>query len=311
MSEKWLLADDMIDEKDLDEMKAYPEKARHPMDWDYVPVASDYFKVEEFLNRPDVKGYDIVYRYMEEWGMPRVSVMRTHVGFTWGNEKDVWKVRREGIVVSAGPWFGTLFDKINGKANVLRGFPVFRESKFDLNNEDKVFPFYNGTRMTLFSFPEINIFYGKTDRQEYIKRNASMSTDYQGYLEEDPNFQKLHDFVISNPNYAINGICYGPELSSVETPLYKNTLHHKFIITHIEDKTTHKFLEHNEVIKLCERFGVDVVRETTIDSDIVKQAGGYLVQKYNDGEIEYYGVKSDEIKVDKMKAIINEVWECS
>lgn len=311
----WIIADDMIREHEIDEMRSYPEKARHPMDWDYIPVASDYFKAEEFLNRPEVKGYDIVFDYMKEWGMPRVSVMRTHVGFTWGNDKEVWSnnIYREGIVVSAGPWFGTLFDKINGKANIIRGMPKFFEEKeFSIEDNDKIFPYYDGVRITLFVFPEIDIFYGKTDRQEYIKRSASITTDFHAYLEESPNFSKLHDMVMKyGKDHAISGVCYGSELSSRELSLYKDAPHHNFIVTCIEDKTTHKFLEHNEVIRMCEEFGVDVVRETTIDSDIVKQTGGYLVQKYNDGEIMYHGVQNKEIEIDKMKAIINEVWECS
>lgn len=212
-----------------------------------------------------------------------------------------------GAIPLSGGYKHTLLCNINTRPLIIRPFPEYQRS-YSFKEGDQIFPCYNGTQLTLYTLPfGEGIFWGKTNTVNCIDRKSIYSTNYLSHLKEDINFSKIEKMVKElGLNYAINGILYGKTTSYKKKPMYSND--HRFIVTHIEDLHTHKFLSHEETVEICEKYSVDVIRECNVNDDIVNKTGGYVVKRYRDGEIQYFDCSSNnDININKL--IFNKVWE--
>lgn len=217
-----------------------------------------------------------------------------------------------GIIPLEGRFKHVLLAMMEGQPFVVREFPDYNTCTVpEITSNDKIFPYYEGVRKTLYSYPG-GEFWGKTDKMELIERIAVNTVNFQGYLEESPTFNKLHDMVVElheKHKYAVSISLYGNEMSSFDKSFYKGK-HCDYVVTHIEDRNTHKFIPYEEVLTLCEQYGVNVVKEcSSIDDEMIKTTGGYMVQRYQDGEIEYFVQKNADVQIDKTKAVVRDIWE--
>src|SRR5690606_17084944 len=121
----------------------------------------------------------------------------------------------DGFIPLEGPYSGAMISTFDLKPVVIRPFPKFKKvSSPSEIKQSKVFPYYDGERITLFMFPD-NKHYGKTDNIEFIYRTAANTVNYQMYLEEIEAFKNLTNMRNALGNsYAINIILYNPDISS-------------------------------------------------------------------------------------------------
>lgn len=273
--------------------------------------AKDFFEIEKFLNRSHIKGYNIAENFSNHFGIPKEFIHRELNGETWGSgiPKGIPNFSYEGIMCDKGLYSGVLIQKVCGKPFVIRNFPQYQQVD-KIEEDDKVFPYYDGLRMTLYTlnFPDSPLFWGKTDRMDYLKKSTMITSDLLGSLKESSNFANIKKFINElGTKYALSGILYGNEVSFRKLPIYSKKNY--FIATHIEDIRKHTFLSYEQTKELLYQYNIELICECSVDSDIIQEVGGYIIQRFNEGELEYFHKEVGSFEIDKKRAMVMEVFE--
>lgn len=271
-------------------------------------TAEDYFVLENFLKLNNLtyeNAQDVYLEYFVGNNTGMMDLGRIYKGATWAFTDHV----SLGLIFYEGPFYYTYawIHGDTGKPIVIRGIPKFKEEKVKILQDDLIHPYYHGARITLNLTPNGHIM-GKSDWQEATKRMSPATTSLYDFVEAAEGYDKLESMVKEiGEDYHVSIVLYGgEEISFIDTPTYKKGYQYKVLnLTH---KHTHRFIPYIEMKEICDKYGVYAIENVSIDSQEVKDAGGYIIERFQDGEIEYFSQSYDYL-IDKRKAVIVNIWE--
>lgn len=271
-------------------------------------TAEDFFELEKWFKQPEVDTYNSLPHYNEWFGRPGKEIGRSYGGATWGFSNIKAKA---GLIWWEGPFkFTYALKEPDDKPFIFRGYPEFKEEQPELTSNDTVFPYYDGQRVNLFITPR-GEFYGRTDWQETLRRMSCNTINFEDYFDEIPDVQNIKDMVHAigdDYSHSVYGIFYGKDMSSVQLEAYDKEF--RFIVTHIVDHRTYKYLPLSETQEICKKYGVDVIEHHEMDSQELSKFGGYLIHRQDPKtlEIEYFAERFPNVALDKRKAIVVDLW---
>lgn len=268
-------------------------------------VAEDYFVLEKYIKIEGHNYETAPYFYKDYFASDPNDLGRIYEGATWAFTDHVTL----GLIFYEGP-FHYAYAWVHGDSGepiVIRGIPKFEETKIETQEGDLIHPYYHGARITLNLTPDGHIM-GKTDWQEASKRMSPATTSLYDFVEVSENYKNLKKMVEEiGTTYHVSIVLYGGEqISFIDTQTYNQG--HKYKVLNFINKHTHKFISYQEMKEICDKYDVNVIENVSIDSQEVEDAGGYIVERFEDGEISYFSQSYDYL-IDKRKAVIVNIWE--